>query len=274
MAVGEGWSVGEAFQPGNVVSWGWKMCTEAPVLVVLFGGGAMALSMLPSLLNLPIGISIGVMGETGAIDANVAEALSQVSSLIISLLFMPFQMIFYAGGMVAMGHFMVHGELTPSLLVTSWRNGLYMAVYAILQGFIGMAVLAVAVVPSVGLVFLAAQGTVPIAVAIVVGVLLMVVVLPVSIYVSLGLMVGSYMSAIDRVSPIDAMQLSWASSAGGRTSLFVTGLAFGLLGVLSICMCGLPNVVLIPLQFGGYTAAYLRVTRPEQETDAYAFFAN
>jgi hypothetical protein len=102
--------------------------------------------------------------------------------------------------------------------------------------------------------------------------------IPVAIYVGLGLAFGDYLVVFDKRSAVDALGESWAIAKGKRLQMFVFGVGLWLARVTAtlagFCLLCVGSLVTSPIALAihdyAWTRTFLLLTRPREETDAYA----
>jgi hypothetical protein len=255
---GEGAPLNQVFSINVIFQFASKAIQEQPILVLAIGGAQFVVQLIPSLISTPISMYIGVLSGTGEIDENMANALSQLVSSGLSLLFLPLVMLVQAGGIVATAHWLRTGQLDISKLFTSVMPAFNALIYGLIDGFAVLAVMAIGVVPAAAIGYLVGD-VLGLAVGLVGGMLLMF--LPMY-YVALGLTLGVYSAILEKDGPIAALGRSWAMADGGRLTLFVTAFVFGFVSIIVSCFtCGFGAIPLSGMQVVAMTVAYLCMTR-------------
>ncbi len=270
--IGEGLPPNVAFSVDRVFRWGVAWLQEQPQVAVLGGVNVFVLAMLVSGLNFGIAMGVVAAQESGALDQQVGDVLSQGSGMALQLVAWPFQQLVLAGMMVAAALWFQREESSIRALYASVRA----AVRALLAGLVAGVVLVVAatviLVPIGGAIALVLAAGGEATEALVVSLVLAIPALLVLVYVSLGVVLAPYAAVLDRLGPVEAVSRSWAAARGTRVTLFVTNFVFGLLNLFSACLCSLPTLVLVPIQVGGFTAAWLRYARHDDLASGWAFF--
>ncbi len=104
---------------------------------------------------------------------------------------------------------------------------------------------------------------------------------PATIWLSLGLMLGSHAVVLDDAGPREALERSWALAAGNRLTLFFVGFAYGVVSmvatVVGIMMLCIGVLFTAPAARAvtnlAITAGYLRATRGLEVGESWALKA-
>lgn len=267
----EGLPVNAAFSIDSVFKYGLGFLQEAPAVALLGGLNMLLAAFLPSLINMPISVAITVMGETGELDPTAAQVLSNLSGIVIGLMFWPINQLIIAGIIVGAVVWIRNDEASIGALYTSFGAAVRAFLASLVAGVVSMTAAIVAMTPA-GIALGVGISMENITVALGVGGLLMVPAMFVMIYVGLGVLLTPYAAVLDNLGPMEALSRSWQAADGARVTLFVTNFVFGILGVVASCMCMVPLILVVPIQQGGFVAAWLRYARHTDETSGLAFF--
>ena len=267
-----GLDANDAFSVDAVFRYGVAALQEQPQVAVLGGVNLFVLSLVVGGIAFGVNLSITAMGVSGQLDQQVADVLTQLSGMVMQLIAWPFNQLVMAGLMVAGALWVQRGEASVGALYTSVRAAIRALLASIVVGLAGMAVAGISLAPAIVAGAVLAQSG-DITTAILAGSVLVLPALPILIYVNLGLLLAPYAAVLDHLGPVESVQQSWAAASGARVTLFVTSFVFGILGVISACMCSVPLIVLIPIQVIGFSSAYLRYARHTDETAGWEFFS-
>jgi hypothetical protein len=274
---GEGLFANQAFSVEMVLRNGTALLREQPAF--LFGGAFLILlaQIAPSLVALPINVLVAMQAGTGAIDQSVADGITSVIRLVLALVFLPIQMLLFAGFASGAGRYVAGEPLKPMLLLTSMRGAVRALLYRILTGFVMLAITALLLGPVALLGYASAEGMVPDAAFWVAFVALGLAYAVAIVYVALGLQLGIFSAVLDDVGPIEAMTRSWHAASGARLTIFVTDVVFGVpLGIALLLLYCLIGLALYPAIYavyqGGLAASWLLLARPEPRTREWPFY--
>lgn len=271
-AYGTGAESNAAFSIDVVFRYGLQILQEQPAMALLGGLNFFGLTFLTGMVGGVAQLAVAGMVVGGDLDQQVADALGQLTSAMVQLVAYPFNQLVLAGLMVAGAHYARSGEANIGMLYTSVGPAVRAMVAGIVAGLGSLVVLVLCMIPAGLAVGVLASGGSEITTTLGVGLLLFLPALPVLVWVGLGLMFAPYAAALDDLGPIDAIQRSWEAASGARITLFVTNFSFGVLGILSACLCSFPLIALMPIQVMGFAAAWLRYARSTEETDGWPFF--
>jgi len=262
--------INQAFSVDNVFKIGIGVLSEQPALVILAAFNLLALQIVAQFLGPMIQIPTMVVLEGSGLDPMLAEAGAQFAGIGAQLVLMPFQTLVTAGAIVAGAQFIRNDQVSYATLYNQGGAMVRLLLFTLIAMLILTVAMVVLVSPvAVGCWVLADSGNTSL--AILVGAVGVVVVLLGSLYLSLGLTLGSYAVCIDGLGPIEGVVVSWRAAQGGRITLFVTLLCLGLAGLVGCCFCYIPAFVVQTAGMAGFAGAWLQYARPEAEVASYPF---
>jgi len=265
-----GVGINQAFSVDNVFKIGIGVLSEQPALVILAAFNLLALQIVAQFLGPMIQIPTMVVLEGSGLDPMLAEAGAQFAGIGAQLVLMPFQTLVTAGAIVAGAQFIRNDQVSYATLYNQGGAMVRLLLFTLIAMLILTVAMVVLVSPvAVGCWVLADSGNTSL--AILVGAVGVVVVLLGSLYLSLGLTLGSYAVCIDGLGPIEGVVVSWRAAQGGRITLFVTLLCLGLAGLVGCCFCYIPAFVVQTAGMAGFAGAWLQYARPEAEVASYPF---
>jgi hypothetical protein len=274
---GEGLFANQAFSVEMVLRNGTALLREQPAF--LLGGAFLVLvaQLAPSVIAIPINVLVSVQAETGALDQPVADAIVTAVRLVLTLVFLPIQMLLFGGFANGAGRYVAGEPLRPMLLLTSVRPAVRALLYRILTGFVMLAITALLLGPVALLGYASAEDMVPEAAFWVAFVVLGLAYAVAIVYVALGLQLGIFSAVLDDVGPIEAMTRSWHAASGARLTILVTDVVFGVpLGFALLLIYCLIGLALYPAVYavyqGGLAASWLLLARPEPRTREWPFY--
>ena len=260
----------DAFSLLKVLRWSLALVQEQPLLVLLGGFNMLVVTVAPSFLASPLGAMITIGAE---LDELTSQAVGFFVGAGVQLVSMPLQMLAMAGLICAIERYLSSGEVSISLLFTSGGAALRALLCALLV---------LVITTFIGLLFLAPGGACLAAAAtlgedlliplLIGGSILIIAGLIAYIPVVLGLMLGNLAAVLEEAGPTQAVALSWEAASGNRANLFLIILTFGTLAMIGACCCYLPAIPVTGMQWAGLTAAWLRYSRPVEETEGWGFF--
>jgi hypothetical protein len=168
------------------------------------------------------------------------------------------------------------GATDWSVLFSGADRFVPMLVWSLLRSFIGVGALMLPAVPGLALAYWAyanhqsALGLFGVALAVLLAV-------PVGVYVGLGLVFGEYLVVFDQRSAVDALEESWAMARGQRLQIVVFGVTLWFARMIAtlagFCLLCVGSLVTSPIALAihdyAWTRAFLLLTRPREETDAW-----
>jgi hypothetical protein len=260
----------EAFSVGRVFQWGLSLLQEQPILILLAGFNLFLVTFIPQLVSLPVDIVLEVAAASGELGEVEKELLSGLVSFAVQIVAFPLQQLVVAGAYIGIAQYIRSDEVQISRLYTSVRPAVNGMLYGLTVLAVNLLLVLVLWGPGIGIgAFLIAQGSWMVgALVLVLGVLLP---LPVVVYVGLGLFLGIFAAVLDNRLPVDAMRISWRLARGTRLTLLVTQIALGLLGLIGACFCLFPAIIVNGMILGGYTCAWLHVSRSREVVDKWDF---
>ncbi len=269
--VAEAIPVNQAFSVDVVFRLGWSAVQRQPGLALAAGGALFALQVVPQLVQqfsslLPDGNEVLQLGF-----AFGGMALGLVASVAVQFC--------TAGVMVAFQRFFLEGEADIGTVFTSWRAGLNVLIAMLLVGF--AVVLGGLVLFGPGLAafgyalywFVTDPSSGQIALPFALGVVWLLLATPTWVYATQFLQLVPVIAALEPIGPVDVLTEAWERTNGARLTLFVLQLVYVFATVLSLCVCLLPLIVLIPTYLAGMTAAWTLVSKPSAELKKLEFFA-
>lgn len=278
LAYGEGYTNTECFNFGTLWRLGVALLVENPTLTGVAAGAFIALQITQVVLS--TAVSVGLTLSTVAANQTgldvPPDVIAQLGQAAVALLFLPFTMLVQAGTLVAFATYITSDESRFSLLVTSVRAAVMALVYGIIGGAIGFALIAIFVAMPAGLGFVLGGGigageTAVISTAIGGFLGLLVGIVPM-LYVSYGLLLGTYAVVLDGISPVEALAVAWEGADGVRLHLFLFALLFGVASAFAPCTLYLLLIPAIAIFHGGLAAAWLAHSRSRAVVDAWPFF--
>lgn len=271
-AHGEGLHPNQVFSIERVFSFGVAALKEQPALVLLAGFNLLLMQILRQFANYPVAGLIAYGQITGSLSEVEAEVLTNISSFILSMAFVPATQLVMAGAMVGVARWVCHDEVSIAALYSSVRPALRALLTAVVSAFIGIGAVLVLLLPVILVGVLAvAYGVLGTFVGLLVGGLLFVVAFIGLLYVSMGLLLAPYAAVLDDLGPFDALRVSWDSARGARITLFFTSLAFAVLSALACCFFAVPAIPVLGIHVAGFTTAWLLHARQPETARDWAF---
>ena len=261
----------ETFSVDAVFKAGLAFLQEAPAVALLGGFNMLLIAFLPSLIATPLSVAVTVTAQQSGLDDMAVQGLSQLSSMAVQLVFWPITQLVVAGIIVSAAKWIRTDEADISSLYTSVGAAVRAFLATLVAAIISFLAALVTMVPAM-LAIGVGIGIDNVTLGLGLGGLLFIPAFFVMVYVGLGVQLTVYAAVLDGLGPIEAVQRSWEAASGTRVTLFVTGFVFGILGSVAACMCFLPLMLVVPIQQGGMTAAWLRYARHSDESSKYPFF--
>lgn len=278
LAYGDGYANTECFSFGTLWRLGVALLTENPTLAAVAAGAFIILQIAQVVLStaVSVGLTLSALAASQTGMDIPPDAIAQVGQAMVALAFLPFTMLVQAGTLVAFGTYITSDESRFSLIVSSVRAAIMALVYGVIVGAISFALAAVFVGLPAGLGFVLGGGIgggETALLSLVVGVLLGILVgLGPMLYVSYGVLLGTYAVVLDGISPVEALGVAWEGASGVRLHLFVFALLFGVVSAFAPCSLYLLLFPAIAIFHGGLTAGWLAHSRPRAIVDAWPFF--
>jgi len=268
---GDGLSINEAFSVDNVFRIGFGMLSDQPALVILVAFLWFAMQLVVQLVGPILQIPLGAVVASADLPVELAQAFSQLGSIVVSLAMIPVQQLVLAGSIVVFAHFIRNDEVSFGALFTQVTPTLRLLLYFVLIFGAYLPLMSITIGPflAAGIGLAAAD---QVSVAVMVGGLGVVVNFFVYLYIGLGLLLVAYPICIDDAGALEAIATSWNAAKGGRVTLFVTTLCLGFAGIAACCMCYLPVFLVQAAGMAGFAGAWLQYARPVEETEQYGFF--
>lgn len=277
LPAGEGLPANQAYSIDTVFRYGLAFLQEQPTLAAAGIGALFLTIVIPFLASFVFNIFGSVAGASGDDAGAMLQLLANFGQQMVTLIAMPFQILFTAGFINAVGHYVVTDLVEPKRVFTEIGAGVRVFVWRFAVGFAMTLVAAVFILPFVvigGVIAFYAEAIIPGIATMFIGVIPYFVV---GVYLSLRLLLGDEAAAIDGQWPIAAYTTTWNQTRGAFITLFVTSVVFGIVSAMAyasvFCLVGL---VLFPavlaLTQAGFAVTYILNTRPESVTKNYAFF--
>lgn len=289
----------QALSIGAVLSSGWHLLLERPLLVLGTAAALWLLGAFPGLVSSTLN-AVGLIEPTSANPADLIANLGvNLGVAALSLVSLPVVLWLFAGTMRALAHAVEHDEDHWYKVVGSWLPALWLILFyvvfylilTVVMVIITVFAIFVAAFAGVGLEA-AAPGTLP-PESLILGILGVVFLpmIPVLIWIGLTVLPMVLAMVVDGRDPLSAIRVGWRSARGARWSMLLMFLpmvgvqilvvtpvvllqslvspAAALVATLGVAPI---SIALNALYRGGMATGWLMHTRDVAETRAWAFF--
>ncbi len=271
----------EAYEIGNAINRGLWALKTAPI--VLLAGAVLDQCSQGCGSNMG---NITSRSDSPAWTGDWSESLERLDSyagpglllvILLAALCVMFALVllFFVRCWIQSGYIRLQQEILSSgkgrfsTLLASTQVFWPMVKWKTLKGFVFFGTLTISALPG-GLVALMGYPGHSLALMVGGGFLAALLAIPVAIYVGLGLFFGDWLVAIDGVRSTTALDKSWEMARGRRLHLFLFSLTMALFSILGMVALCIGVFFTKSVADSGSTAAFLLLTRDEDQLSRYA----